>query len=68
MAIESLCGKRYAVVEDGWSERTAARGAPLINVNICPGDGEAVIWRREDASGRIKDARYVVELRKKLRA
>jgi hypothetical protein len=54
--IESLCGKRYAVVTDGWSKGTAARSDPLVNINIRPDDEEAVFWRIEHASGCIKDA------------
>ena len=42
------------------------RGAPLINVNICPEDGPAVFWCVEDASGRIRDKGYVVQLHQSL--
>jgi hypothetical protein len=60
--MESLCGKRYAIVTDGWSRRTAVRGAPLININICVDDGPALFWRVEDSSGLIKGTQYVVSL------
>jgi hypothetical protein len=53
--LQSISGECYAIVTDGWSTRTAVRGALLMNVNICPKDGSAVLWRVEDASGRIKD-------------
>jgi hypothetical protein len=65
--LEAVSGKRYAIVTDGWSKRTAVRGAPLINVNICPEDAPAIFWRVEDASGRIKDKNYVVQLHQQLR-
>jgi hypothetical protein len=64
---KSVIGKRYAIVTDGWSKRTALRGAPLINVNICPEDAPAIFWRVEDASGCIKDKDYVVRLHQQLR-
>ncbi len=66
--LEVLEGRRYAIVTDGWSKRTASRGTPLINVMLCPDDGPAVAWRVEDASGCIKNTDYVVQLHQKLRA
>jgi hypothetical protein len=59
--LESLKSARYAIVTDGWSKRTAVRGAPLINIMICPDDGPAVFWRVEDCSGKIKDADFVLQ-------
>jgi hypothetical protein len=64
--LEAVRSKRYAIMTDGWSKRTAVHGAPLINVNICPEDAPAIFWRVEDASGRIKDKDYVVRLHQQL--
>jgi hypothetical protein len=65
--LEAVSSKRYAIVTDGWSKRTAVCGASLINVNIYPEDAPTIFWRFEDASGRIKDNAYVVRLHQQLR-
>jgi hypothetical protein len=65
--LQALDGTRFAIITDGWSKRTAARGKPPINVMICPDDGPAVAWRIVDASGQIKDTAYVVQLHRDLR-
>ena len=52
----------YAIVTDGWSKRTAARGTPLINIMIGPDDRPAVFWRVEDGSNAHKNSDWVVEL------
>jgi hypothetical protein len=46
----------------GWSKRAAKRGAPLINVMICPSDGAADFWCVKDTSGQIKHKDWVVQL------
>jgi hypothetical protein len=56
--LEYLMGKRFAIITNGWSKRTAARATPLINVMVCPDDGPAVAWRVEDASRKIKDTAH----------
>jgi hypothetical protein len=66
--LEALLGKRWVMITDGWSKRTADRGTPLINVMICPDDGPAVAWRVADASCQIKDTEYVAQLHRELRA
>jgi hypothetical protein len=66
--LEYLMGKRFAIITDSWSKRTAARGTPLINVMVCPEDGPAVAWRVEDAAGKIKDTSYVAQLHHNLRS
>jgi hypothetical protein len=62
--LTELDSTRYAITTDGWSKRTAIRGAALINVMLCPDDGPAVFWDVIDASGAIKDADYIVKIHK----
>jgi hypothetical protein len=50
-SVNSLLNSRYAIVTDGRSKRTGQRGAPLININICPDDGPAMFWKVVDTSG-----------------
>lgn len=62
--LESMKGKRYALVTDGWSKKTAVRGEPLINVMCCPDTGPAVFIKIVNAAGEIKNIEWVYQLHK----
>lgn len=65
--LKVLQNTRYAIVTDGWSKRAALRGAPLINVMICPDSRPAVFWKVVNVEGCIKNHKFVYDLHVSLR-
>ncbi|KAJ9534603.1 hypothetical protein QJQ45_002889 [Haematococcus lacustris] len=52
----------FVIVSDGWKNKFAGRGSPLINFLVLKPDGGMLFLRVVDVSGKRKDALAIMEL------
>ncbi|KAJ9517572.1 hypothetical protein QJQ45_025092, partial [Haematococcus lacustris] len=58
----SVCAEGFVIVSDGWKNKFAGRGSPLINFLVLKPDGGMLFLRVVDVSGKRKDALAIMEL------